>query len=131
MKRAKVDNEEDLAEAMEQLEDRDIDEIEISGNLKDQVVEIKGKGSVVWGIVAACFAVAAIALLTAPSTGGISGIVAGPACVPAVAAIGTGGCTMLAKLICAAGSVDIMDDLYENTYIAKETKKKVILRLKD
>ena len=131
MKRVKVKSEDELAEAMEQLENEEVDEVEIRGDLKDKVIEIKAVGTIAWGVVIACFTVALVALLAAPSTGGASTIISGSAMAPAVAAVGVGGCTVLAKLVIGTGGLDILDCLYSNAYIAEETKKRIVLKRND
>ena len=64
----KIRAEKELGEALKNDQDR----IEIEGDLAKKVIRIKATGKIAWAIAAGAIAVAVIAVLATPATGGAS-----------------------------------------------------------
>lgn len=114
MTRRVATTEEEFADAMK---DDTVDEIEVTGSLKDKMLKVRAKGRITWGIVAGCFTVAGAVILTSPSTGGLSSILSLPALAPAVGILGTTVMAFLIKLIIAFGSIGILTQLRDGTIV--------------
>lgn len=113
-KRRVVHNEEELADAMN---DDTVEEVEIHGDMTKQIVDIKAKGKVTWGVVIGCFAVAITAILAAPATAGTSSLVAMPVLAPAVSILGLAAVGFLVRLVIITKSIDIIKRIYNNMSI--------------
>ena len=114
---------EELAKAVKE----DASTIIVEGDLKNKVLRIKATGKVTWGIAIGAIAVAVIAILAAPASGGTSAAV-GVAAAPAAAAILGGSTTVAAiSIAVAAGSVDVLNNLRDYR-IAEETNSHVVLK---
>ena len=122
---ATVTNEKELGKALKDDEDT----IVITGKLGAAVITIKAKGRVAWLVAAGAIGVAAAAVLSAPFTGGVSGI-AGIAAAPAAVGILGGAATTSAIAIAvAAGGVSALGKLRKYR-VAEKTEGRVVLRRK-
>ena len=122
---ATVTNEKELGKALKDDEDT----IVITGKLGAAVITIKAKGRVAWLVAARAIGVAAAAVLSAPITGGVSGI-AGIAAAPAAVGILGGAATTSAIAIAvAAGGVSALGKLRKYR-VAEKTEGRVVLRRK-
>ena len=99
----------------------------IEGDLKDKVLRIKATGKVAWGVAIGAIAVAVIAVLAAPETGGVSltsSLVAAPA---AAATLGMPAATAAVGIAVAAGGVGALNKLRDYS-IVEETSSHVVLK---
>jgi len=124
MTRRRVSTEEEFAKAMK---DDTVDEVEITGSMKDKMLKVRARGKITWGIVAGSFAVAGAVILTSPTTGGLSSILSLPALAPAVGVLGTTLVAFLVKLIIAFGSIGILTQLRDGIII-EETPYSAIFK---
>jgi len=103
----KIKTEKELGEALKNDQDR----IEIEGDLSRKVIKIKATGKVAWAIAAGAIAVAVIAVLATPATGGASNaahLIAVPA---AAATLGTSVASSAVVIAVAAGGIGGLNKL--------------------
>ena len=120
-----VYDEEEFADAMN---DDTVDEVEIHGDIKTKMVDIKAKGDVAWAVVVACFALCATALITAPATNGTSALIATPALAPAVSAVGLAIIGFLVKMVILTKSVTIVKQIYYNLKLEETCPEYIVMR---
>jgi len=82
------------------------DEIEIEGDLVRRIIRIKATGNVAWAVAIGAIAVAVVALLAAPATGGTS-VPAGMAALAPAAVALEGGAIALEGMVVATCAVAI------------------------
>ena len=120
-----VHNEKELGEALK----NDAIEIEIADeNLTGHVIRIKITGAIAWAVAIGAIAVAVIAILAAPVTGGTSAVASAVAAPAAAAVLGVGTTTSATGIAVAAGGVSALNKLREykiekrngTTYLVKQ-----------
>ena len=103
-----VTTEKELGKALKEEQDS----IEITGELAEKVIKIKATGKVAWAVAIGAIAVAVVAVLTSPATGGGHGIIAVGITAPVAAGILGVSVTMAAIAIAvAAGGVGALNKL--------------------
>ena len=103
----KIRTEKELGEALKNDQDR----IEIEGDLSKKVIKIKATGKVAWAIAVGAIAVAVIAVLATPATGGASNaahLVAAPA---AAATLGVSVAASAIAIAVGAGGIGVLKKL--------------------
>lgn len=102
-----VRTEKELANAVKE----DKDTIIVEGDLKNEVIRIKAKGSVAWGVCIACLTVALVSILAAPETGGTSLAVSGFTGTDAASILGVSTASTAVLIAVAAGGVGVLNKL--------------------
>ncbi len=125
--RRKISTEEELVNF---YKDPNTDEIEVHGDLRHQIVHIKAKGKVAWGVAMGCIIVGVGLIITTPATGGTSTIPGTLSFGPAIAAIGVSSTMFLVGLGLAAGAsyVGIIKWLYNDAQIIEQTDDYIVLK---
>lgn len=121
---AKVTTEEELGEALK----RNADTIEISGDLSKKIIRIRATGNVAWAIAIAAIGIAIYGVVSAPITGGTSGIAAG---FVAPAAVGILGGTVTYSAIAiaiAAGGVGALISLRKYKEVSRTSSSLILKR---
>lgn len=103
----KIRTEKELGEALKNDQDR----IEIEGDLSKKVIKIKATGKVAWAIAAGAIAVAVIAVLATPATGGASNVAHLMAVPAAAATLGTSVASSAILIAVAAGGIGALNKL--------------------
>ena len=125
--RKKISTEEELVDF---YNDPNSDEIEVYGDVKNQIIHIKAKGSVAWGVAMGCIIVGIGLILAAPATGGSSTIPGAAMFGPAITAIGASSTMFLVGLGLAAGGgyVGIVKWIYNDAKIIEQTDDYIVLK---
>ena len=103
--------------------------IEIEGSLASKCVKIKATGRVAWMIAIGAIAIAVVAIISAPATGGTSGAVGFVAAPTAVGILGAGTTTSAIAIAVAAGGVGALNKLRKYK-LEKKDDNRVILHRK-
>lgn len=103
----KIRTEKELGEALKNDQDR----IEIEGDLSKKVIKIKATGKVAWAIAAGAIAVAVIAVLATPATGGASNAAHFIAVPAAAATLGASVASSAFAIAVAAGGIGALNKL--------------------
>ena len=119
----KIRTEKELGEALKNDQDR----IEIEGDLSGKVIKIKATGKVAWAVAAGAIAVAIIAVVATPVTGGTSNV-AHLVVVPAASAtLGVSVAGSAIAIAVAAGGIGALNKLRRYS-IEKNADGSVTLR---
>ena len=103
-----VTNEKELGKALKEKQDT----IEIEGDLAKKVVRIKATGKIAWAVAIGAIAVAVIAALTAPASGGAHGFIGIGVTAPVAAGIlGVSATTAAISIAVAAGGIGALKAL--------------------
>lgn len=102
-----ISNEKELATAIENNQDY----IEIKGDLARKTIKIKAVGPIVWGVCLGAIAIAVVAILAAPATGGTSAALSAFAAPAAVATLGASATATAISLAVATGGVAVLNKL--------------------
>jgi len=103
-----ISSEKELGEALKTQQDT----IEIEGDLAKKVIRIKATGAVAWGVAIGAIAVAVVAILTSPATGGAHGVICAGLTAPvAVGILGGGAATAAIAVAVAAGGIGALNRL--------------------
>lgn len=125
-----VRTEKELADAIK----RDIDTIEITGDLARNTIKIRATGNVAWAIAFGAIGIAVYAAITTGATGGASVLITAPAAgITAGAAVGIlgGAVTYSAIAIAiAAGSVGVLTKLRGYKEVSRTASTLIIRRSK-
>ena len=103
----KIRTEKELGEALKNGQDR----IEIEGDLSKKVIRIKATGKVAWVIAGGVIAVAVVALLATPVTGGASNVAHLFTAPAAVAILGVSATSSAIAIAVAAGGIGALKKL--------------------
>lgn len=103
----KVRTEKELGEALKNNQDR----IEIEGDLSKKVIKIKATGKVAWLVASGAIAVAVIAVLATPATGGTSNVAHFVAAPVAAATLGVSVTGSAIAIAVAAGGIGALNKL--------------------
>ncbi|WP_338627400.1 hypothetical protein QJR52_04545 [Clostridium baratii] len=118
----KVNDSKGLGEALK----ADEDEIIIEGDLKEKVIRIKAKGKVAWAVAIGAIAVAVVAIIATPATGGTSSIAAVATAPAAVSVLGGAATTAAISIAVAAGGVGALNKLREYKIVENDENKLVL-----
>ena len=103
----KIRTEKELGEALKSDQDR----IEIEGDLTRKVIKIKATGRVAWVIAGGAIAVAVVAVLATPATGGVSNVAHFMAAPAAAATLGVSATGSAIAIAVAAGGIGALNKL--------------------
>lgn len=116
-----IDNEEDLAKALNQGQNY----IEIEGDLANKVVRIKATGTVAWAIAIGAIGVAIVATV---GTGGVAAPAAGVVGIAATGVLGVSATAAAVALAVAAGGVGVLKTLRSYEIVSKEEGRVTLKR---
>lgn len=103
----KVRTEKELGEALKNNQDR----IEIEGDLSKKVIKIKTTGKEAWAVACGAIAVAVIAVLASPATGGVSNVAHFAVAPVAAATLGVSVAGSAIVIAVAAGGIGALNKL--------------------
>lgn len=103
----KVRTEKELGEALKKDQSR----IEIEGDLSKKVIKIKATGKVAWLVASGAIAVAVIAVLATPATGGTSNVAHFVAAPVAAATLGVSVAGSAIAIAVASGGIGALNKL--------------------
>ena len=121
-----VRDEEEFGQAVREGKDR----IELEGDLAAKVKKLYKLNITLWSFCLACLAVAIIALMQVPITGGTSGIVSLVAGTPAAAILGTEAAVTAVMIGVAGGGIGVLKKLRRDYRIAAGKAGRIIVYLK-
>jgi len=121
-----VRNEEEFGEAIREGKDG----IELEGDLASKVKKLYKINLTLWSFCLVCLAVAIIALMQVPITGGTSGIISLIAGTPAVAILGTEAAVTAVMIGVAGGGIGVLIKLRRAYRIETRKKGRIIVYLK-
>ncbi|WP_186423798.1 hypothetical protein [Lacrimispora celerecrescens] len=121
-----VRNEEEFGEAIREGKDG----IELEGDLASKVKKLYKINLTLWSFCLVCLAVAIIALMQVPITGGTSGIVSLIAGTPAAAILGTEAAVTAVMIGVAGGGVGVLIKLRQAYRIETRKNGRIIVYLK-
>ena len=103
-----ITTEKELGQALKDEQDT----IEIEGDLAKKIIKIKATGAVAWAVAIGAIAVAVVAVLTSPATGGAHGVIGVGLTAPvAVGILGFSTTTAAISIAVAAGGVGALKTL--------------------
>jgi hypothetical protein len=121
-----VRDEEEFGQAVRDGKDR----IELEGDLAAKVKKLYKINITLWSFCLVCLAVAIIALMQVPITGGTSGIVSLVAGTPAAAILGTEIAVTAVMIGVAGGGIGVLKKLRRDYRIATGKDERIIVYLK-
>jgi len=121
-----VRNEEEFGQAVREGKDR----IELEGDLAAKVKKLYKINITLWSFCLVCLAVAIIALMQVPITGGASGVVSLVAGTPAATILGTEAAVTAVMIGVAGGGIGVLKKLRRDYRIATGKDGRIIVYLK-
>ena len=119
-------DEEEFGQAVRDGKDR----IELEGDLAAKVKKLYKINITLWSFCLVCLAVAIIALMQMPITGGASGVVSLVAGTPAAAILGTEAAVTAVMIGVAGGGIGVLKKLRRDYRIATGKDGRIIVYLK-
>lgn len=121
-----VYNEDELGKAVRDGKD----EIELEDGLASRIKKLYKINLALWSFCLVCLAVAVIALMQVPITGGASGVAGFVAGTPAAAILGTEVAVSAVMIAVAGGGIRVLHRLRKDYDIATGKNGRIILHLK-
>ena len=121
-----VHNENEFGEAVREGDER----IELEGDLASKVKKMYKINLALWNFCLVCLAVAIIALMQVPVTGGTSGIGSMVSGTPAAAILGTETVVSVAMIAVAGGGIRVLYNLRRDYRMVTGKNGRIIIYLK-